>query len=627
MLTQQAWNSLLKTIEEPPTHVIFIFATTEPTKIIPTIVSRCERFNFTKLSDVQIQEAIKNICEKENVSINKEALKSITLLADGSLRDSLSILSQLSSLTNDISSQDINQMFGLVDIKKRIELIKSITSKNVVGIVNLINELEFQGIDFYKLTFQLIQILIDVYIYKKTKSVDNLKILNPMNINQINVSTKELLKMIDILEKSLFDIKTNSNNRFYFEIALLNCISLFDFNVEKSTNQINDEIIVQTKSTAIQKEEVKNVIVEKEVKAISNEEKINNVIKEKNVIKDNDINQIHDSMMNNVHLEEVITDRSIKKGKTKDFILPEQEVQKAPKIVFEANKKKISKLQDNDLISFDKIFNYEELYDGSISKKNPEAIEQEALEESLKVKQENLVPNGKKSRLYAQEMNSLFAIPSPKPVNPIEKEVVNLEQEESVIPKTVNYEEMKIKSEQPFVEHGNEEKRIIMEKPTKLVENESIIISNVSPIESVFYQIGSNTDINTKNELNEIFATIKGSIPKVPEEGYIVDALKILVASKNGFVFLFDDDLSCRNLNLISNEKNFVQYISKKFKKIYKVIGVTKADAKHFADTLRNNKNENIIYPDVSIDDLKAQFEQPASAKDIALEIFKDELE
>ncbi len=250
---------------------------------------------------------------------------------------------------------------------------------------------------------------------------------------------------------------------------------------------------------------------------------------------------------------------------------------------------------------------------------------------SAEPKQENKqevsseIPLGKKSKLYAQEMDFLFG-DNPEPTAEQPKQTPVLKQEPvKVVPTPV---EEPITSHEEIADHQIEEKVVVEEKPVISTKpTESVIISNVSPIESVFYQIGSNTDVNTKNELNEIFATIKGSIPKVPEEGYIVDALKILVASKNGFVFLFDDDLSCRNLNLISNEKNFIEYITKKFKKIYKVIGVTKTDAKRFADALRNNKNENITYPDVNIDDLKSQFEEPTSAKDIALEIFKDELE
>ncbi len=258
----------------------------------------------------------------------------------------------------------------------------------------------------------------------------------------------------------------------------------------------------------------------------------------------------------------------------------------------------------------------------NIQKQQPTSHEEPKRES--KQEQPTEIPLGKKTKLYAQDMDFIFSETTETHVEPKKPSPVK-QQPAPVQSKPIEHQ---VSSHEEIADHQIEEKVVIEEKPTPShSSNESVIISNVSPIESVFYQIGSNTDVNTKNELNEIFATIKGSIPKVPEEGYIVDALKILVASKNGFVFLFDDDLSCRNLNLISNEKNFIQYITKKFKKIYKVIGVTKADAKRFADALRNNKNDNITYPDVNIDDLKAQFEEPTSARDIALEIFKDELE
>lgn len=94
MMTSGAFNALLKTIEEPPEHVIFIFATTEPHKVLPTILSRCQRYDFSKVSNHDIQQRLIQICEKENVNADEDALEFIATLADGGMRDALSILDQ-----------------------------------------------------------------------------------------------------------------------------------------------------------------------------------------------------------------------------------------------------------------------------------------------------------------------------------------------------------------------------------------------------------------------------------------------------------------------------------------------------------------------------------------------------
>lgn len=115
MLSNNAFNALLKTLEEPPEQVIFILATTEPYKVLPTIISRCQRFDFTKIEQSQIKARLEEICDKENIKIDNDALFEISSLADGGMRDALSILDELIAYCgNNIKYEDILNIFGII---------------------------------------------------------------------------------------------------------------------------------------------------------------------------------------------------------------------------------------------------------------------------------------------------------------------------------------------------------------------------------------------------------------------------------------------------------------------------------------------------------------------------------
>ncbi len=120
MMSTGAFNALLKTIEEPPEHVIFILATTEPHKVLPTIISRCQRFDFTKVSKEEIVERIKFILDKENINCDEEVIETIAQLSDGGLRDALSILDQcIAYAQNNIKIKHINEIYGITTIQEK----------------------------------------------------------------------------------------------------------------------------------------------------------------------------------------------------------------------------------------------------------------------------------------------------------------------------------------------------------------------------------------------------------------------------------------------------------------------------------------------------------------------------
>ena len=159
-MSSSAFNALLKTLEEPPANVVFILATTEPQKVLPTILSRVQRFDFTKVSDEDIISKMSEILEKENVTYEEGSLELIARLADGGVRDALSILDQVVSYSGDnISIEDINTLFGLLNVKDKLDFVRKIGSKDLASVINTAKDMYSRGIDIVKLHDDLIRFL------------------------------------------------------------------------------------------------------------------------------------------------------------------------------------------------------------------------------------------------------------------------------------------------------------------------------------------------------------------------------------------------------------------------------------------------------------------------------------
>ena len=231
MMTTSAFNALLKTLEEPPAHVIFILATTEPHNIIPTILSRCQRYDFTKVSDGDIEERMMTILEKEGVQYDKEAVRAIISLADGGMRDALSILDQILAYSNNsLSVEDVYSIFGLLSTKEKINLIKDVNSRDVSRTLGKVKSFAEAGVDIKRLTEDLLEILKDVLIYKKTKDENELTKLNEQDAGELAnlIEIRKLHEMISSFLKLQVDYKTASNVKTMFEISLLKLLTSDD---------------------------------------------------------------------------------------------------------------------------------------------------------------------------------------------------------------------------------------------------------------------------------------------------------------------------------------------------------------------------------------------------------------
>lgn len=278
MMSSGAFNALLKTIEEPPAHVIFIFATTEPHKVLPTIISRCQRYDFTKISVKDMMESIKKILEKENIQYEEEAVRLVCQLADGGMRDALSIVDQVIAYSLDkLTCEAINAIYGIVTVPEKIELLQMVSNQDAKGCMQKINEFAERGIDIKRCTNDMIEILKESVIHDYTKDASLCTILNKDEIHDAKLgrSTKERLSMIEELIKAYDQYRFASNIQSYFEVCLLNMMSIEDKEVnvsrETSSTDIIPDITETVEESAIESPPETKQSVKKEIKGLDHE--------------------------------------------------------------------------------------------------------------------------------------------------------------------------------------------------------------------------------------------------------------------------------------------------------------------------------------------------------------------
>lgn len=255
MMTQGAFNALLKTLEEPPKHVIFILATTEPHKVIPTILSRCQRFDFAKISKKDIKERTKQIIFEEKINCSEEALNLISELADGGMRDALSILDQVRAYAGDnIESKHVREIYGVVSTEEKLVFLDLIINNDVKAFIEKIKSFDSRGVNFSRLSLDLLDILKECLIYRNSKDVSMIKNLSATEANNINekLSAKKILSIIDIL------LETNVNFK-----KVTTAVSLFELTCLKIVDKINEKELVEEIKTVYveQKNEIKEPVV------------------------------------------------------------------------------------------------------------------------------------------------------------------------------------------------------------------------------------------------------------------------------------------------------------------------------------------------------------------------------
>jgi len=225
MLSTGAFNALLKTLEEPPAHVIFILCTTEPQKIPLTIHSRCQRFDFKAITPAEITEKLREIIEKEHIQIEEAALDQIALYAEGGLRDAIGLLDQTYSYSpNFISIDDVNQICGALSLKAQMDIVSAIMKLNASEAIHLMDQLLVSGKEVQKICQNLIQFYRDILVYKNVGLNDATpKLYQNEDFIQLakTMSNKRLFFYMDILNKAANDIKWSNTPRLYLELAFI----------------------------------------------------------------------------------------------------------------------------------------------------------------------------------------------------------------------------------------------------------------------------------------------------------------------------------------------------------------------------------------------------------------------
>ena len=306
MLTTAAFNALLKTLEEPPQHIIFILATTEPHKIPSTILSRCQRFDFKKVSVNDIKKRLNYICIQENILIDDDALSQIAILSDGGMRDSVSLLDQLTAYTTDkINIVDVNDVYGTITLEQINNLLLELFNKNLSAIFNIIDEYDGEGKNLIKIMESLISFLKDTLIYCNSSDYFNNSTSKQMFDNMCNlVSEEKIYKSIDILLDSIKSAKTTNDVKLIFELAVIRIIELDKEKLEKTVTQ-NEIPILEEKKKIEAKPNVEKKEVNDEVKNKIQELKkirINNTLSkfDKKDLKSfkNEIDKVKELLMN-----------------------------------------------------------------------------------------------------------------------------------------------------------------------------------------------------------------------------------------------------------------------------------------------------------------------------------------
>lgn len=266
MLSTGAFNALLKTLEEPPKHVKFILATTEPQKLPATILSRCQRFDFKKISDNNIAKWLDYVCKESDVDITDDALKTIASLAEGAMRDALSILDRcIQDGSNKIDVQKIKDLVGIPQTQYIYKVVEAILNKNMDQSIDAINEIMDDGKDINNLVWEIIKYIKDILLFKTSKKLD---LYTQEEIKQISklsesVSKEALLKIIFDLSELENNLKWSKQKSIIMQVGIMKLCS---------NEQVNDkdELIQKINKLEKQINEIQNHVIHNSSKNVDN---------------------------------------------------------------------------------------------------------------------------------------------------------------------------------------------------------------------------------------------------------------------------------------------------------------------------------------------------------------------
>lgn len=260
MLTIGAFNALLKTLEEPPAHVIFILATTEIHKIPNTILSRCQKFDFNKISVNKIKERLEYIIKEEKIKIDADAITEIARLADGGMRDALSILDQVVAYSDSkITVDNIHEINGTIPQYELKELVENIINKNYTEIFEVIDKYDNNGKNFIKLSEEVINFYRNILLSLNAKEYleKNISYSEIYEELQDKITEQEIINNIKYFNEAIPEMKKSNNPKLLFETNVIKILN----NDKKITKTIKVEQVIEkvvpTKTTTVKKQEIK----------------------------------------------------------------------------------------------------------------------------------------------------------------------------------------------------------------------------------------------------------------------------------------------------------------------------------------------------------------------------------
>lgn len=287
MLSTGAFNALLKTLEEPPSHVIFILATTEPNKIPLTILSRCQRFDFNKISNEKLVSRLLYIATQEGKNVDKSILEYIAEISDGGLRDAINLLDQVISLPQEsVTLEEIDRLSGRISQNTLFELLNAISTGNYVSILNISDIIYGEGKNYKDISDGMLAIVRDLSINFEVDSYFNKDYSS--KLATINIPFDKLISITSLLNELIKELKNSNDPKMLFDIYMVNiCNSLSS----KGNLSVKKEDINNSQTVELKNKEVINIsnIKENKKKININKDSDEDTINEKTVNTSNDI--------------------------------------------------------------------------------------------------------------------------------------------------------------------------------------------------------------------------------------------------------------------------------------------------------------------------------------------------
>ena len=281
MLSKHAENAFLKTLEEPPPYVVFILATTEKNKILPTIISRCQIYDFNRIKEAEIVEYLNQICKKENIEFELPALNLIAKKSDGSMRDSLTILDRVVNYSNNkILIKETSILLNVIDDDKYLEIVQKTQNGNLVNAIEIFNKLSDSGIDEKEFMIGLIEYYRNLILLK----VSNYSFQNENEKHLIianETSNSNIINIIKTIETSIFNYDKIESKKLLVEILLMKISEMFISSEKTIISSITDESkkkkselidLSEKKENEVKKEKNNEKLIEKNNKSSAQEE-------------------------------------------------------------------------------------------------------------------------------------------------------------------------------------------------------------------------------------------------------------------------------------------------------------------------------------------------------------------